>query len=513
MSVLPLYYICFVRHVEEMKRSEADQFINSEEIPYRNNRLIVNKVPLICVFQVDNIHIPIKIIPLLTMNHPGESIKICPKCGQGAPTKPNDKVTCLVMKVCTSCEQNMQRNDGVGVRDVTASDSSTINSINLAAGDGECAACGKSGDNLKACIACKQVKYCNVSCQKSHWPKHKKECKIHSQQNDAGSNNSNSSIRRRGKRDIWTGKNCHANADVGDINVGLGEMVISDDILFQEPPPKEDCPICFLPMPYTGGLCGVGVSYAPCCGKVLCSGCIWASVFATGKGALKKCCAFCREPTDSPIEEETRKCKKRMEAGDAETFHQEGIAYENGDRGVPRDKNKALEMWNRAADFGHADAHHHIADAYLHGKGVEKDDDKASYHLERAAIRGHEMARYSLGINEYNDGNMNQAMKHFMISARAGYDEPLKRVMDGYKWGIVTKEEYASTLRAHKGSQDEMKSEQRSTAERFYEAREITKEMDIKNLLNKDDKKGLEDYLSKMAACGVYDEKGRKMIQ
>ena len=31
------------------------------------------------------------------------------------------------------------------------------------------------------------------------------------------------------------------------------------------------------------------------------------------------------------------------------------------------------------------------------------------------------MARYSIGINEYNDGNMNRAMRHFMIVARAGY--------------------------------------------------------------------------------------------
>ena len=218
-----------------------------------------------------------------------------------------------------------------------------------------CANCGKgeeSAGDLKACTACKMVKYCNRDCQIAHRPQHKKACKKRAAE-------------------------------------------LHDEKLFKQPPPAEDCPICFLPMPYTGGLCEVGVSYAPCCGKVLCSGCIWASIFATGKGALKKCCAFCREPTDSPIEEETRKCKKRMEAGDAETFHQVGIAYETGDRGVPRDKNKALEMWNRAADLGHADAHHHIADAYLHGKGVEKDDDKASYHLERAAIRGHEMARYS----------------------------------------------------------------------------------------------------------------------
>ncbi|KAL7538733.1 hypothetical protein ACHAXR_010423 [Thalassiosira sp. AJA248-18] len=40
----------------------------------------------------------------------------------------------------------------------------------------KCAACGKGGDGLKACAACKLVKYCNVTCQKAHRPNHKKEC-------------------------------------------------------------------------------------------------------------------------------------------------------------------------------------------------------------------------------------------------------------------------------------------------------------------------------------------------
>ena len=40
-----------------------------------------------------------------------------------------------------------------------------------------CAACGKGGDGLKACTACKLVKYCNASCQRAHWSKHKKACK------------------------------------------------------------------------------------------------------------------------------------------------------------------------------------------------------------------------------------------------------------------------------------------------------------------------------------------------
>jgi len=38
-------------------------------------------------------------------------------------------------------------------------------------------------------------------------------------------------------------------------------------------------------------------------------------------------------------------------------------------------------------------------------------------------------------------------------------------VSEGYTDGHVTKDEYANTLRAHRASQDEMKSEQRAIAE------------------------------------------------
>ena len=41
-----------------------------------------------------------------------------------------------------------------------------------------CANCGNGeGSDLKACTACKLVKYCNVTCQKAHRSQHKKACK------------------------------------------------------------------------------------------------------------------------------------------------------------------------------------------------------------------------------------------------------------------------------------------------------------------------------------------------
>jgi hypothetical protein len=41
-----------------------------------------------------------------------------------------------------------------------------------------CAECGmKGGVSLKACKSCMLVKYCNPTCQRNHWPTHKKICK------------------------------------------------------------------------------------------------------------------------------------------------------------------------------------------------------------------------------------------------------------------------------------------------------------------------------------------------
>ena len=57
--------------------------------------------------------------------------------------------------------------------------------------------------------------------------------------------------------------------DINAISDGMGKMDISDDKLFADPPPNEDCPICMLPI----AACGVTTSYQSCCSKILCGGC------------------------------------------------------------------------------------------------------------------------------------------------------------------------------------------------------------------------------------------------
>ena len=84
-----------------------------------------------------------------------------------------------------------------------------------------------------------------------------------------------------------------------------------------------------------------------------------------------------------------------------------------------------------------------------------RDIEKAIYHYEIAAMGGNERARFWLGKYEWIMGNTSRSMKHFMIAAKCGHNKSLKMVELGYRQGQVTKDDYASALRAHQRSRDE----------------------------------------------------------
>jgi len=259
--------------------------------------------------------------------------------------------------------------------------------------------------------------------------------------------------------------------NLGRIDISNDDVVkvdISDEKLFADPPPKEDCPICLQPMPYSPGLCEVYTTYLPCCGKTS-DGCCLAEDKEMEKGNIKQWCSCCRVPLPTTDEEQIKRFEKRMELHDAEAMSFLGGAYSDGDLGLPQDFNKTIDLWQKAAALGSTGAHYNLGIAYYHSKvGVEKDIEKAIQHWMLAAIGGHEVARFLLGMKEKmeanTEGNMNHAMKHFMIAARSGYEDSLTEVGEGYKIGYVTKDEYAAALRAHQDIRDEMKSKQRDIA-------------------------------------------------
>ena len=286
-----------------------------------------------------------------------------------------------------------------------------------------CANCGKGEEcsgALKACTACKMVKYCNRNCQIAHRPQHKKACKKRAAE-------------------------------------------LHDERLFKEPPREEECPICMLPLPLYGSNY-TGVNFFSCCGKDICDGCTYAMRETGDKNMML--CPFCKTTPPSSDVEEVSRLKKLTEKGNGDALFQLGGYYAQGIYGLPQDRAKANELYLKAGQLGCALAYFNLGNSYYQGNGVEIDKKKANHYWELAAINGSVRARHNLGVCEYNAGNPQRAYKHFIIAARAGNKLSLDKVKDGYMRGHmhITKDQYANTLREYQKSQDEMKSDARDKA-------------------------------------------------
>ena len=97
-------------------------------------------------------------------------------------------------------------------------------------------------------------------------------------------------------------------------------------------------------------------------------------------------------------------------------------------------------------------------------KGVEIDKKKANHYYKLTAIGGDVYARYNLGVGEEKAGNMDRALKHYMIAAEGGHNIALKQIQKCYTNGHATKDDYAKALRAYQAYLAEIKSTQRDAA-------------------------------------------------
>ena len=248
---------------------------------------------------------------------------------------------------------------------------------------------------------------------------------------------------------------------MGTLLIYLGRQgsIQHDEELFKQPPLNEECPICMIPLPT---LCS-GWVYQTCCGKTICRGCFYG---VEKRDKVKKC-PFCRIPAPESEEELIERIKKRVEAGDADAIYNMGCCYRNGDYGLQKDVDKALELWHRAGELGNAAAYANIGYAYYNGNGVERDKKMARHYDELSAIWGDVTARHNLGAAEDNACNVDRALKHYMIAAGGGRAESLTMIQKLYSNGLATKDDYTKALRAYQAYLKEIKSEQRDEAAAF----------------------------------------------
>jgi TPR repeat protein len=282
------------------------------------------------------------------------------------------------------------------------------------------------------------VRYCIADCQRKHWAKHKKECKQRAAE-------------------------------------------LRDEALFKDPPAKEDCPICFLPMPVMLICCvslqSANISSLPifdfatakeelsqlctqkyysCCGKNICLGCVHSFIISGNDGK----CPFCNSDRASKIDEEKlEEIMKRGESNDAASIYVLANHYEHGGLGLQQNCTKAKEFYARSADLGFSMAHDHLGDLYHDEKNLKK----AKFHFEAAAMAGHKGARFDLGSLEFNDGNKDRAIKHWIVAASVGHYQATRHLKICFEKGRVSRESIDSTLAAYNNSCTEMRSEDRDT--------------------------------------------------
>ncbi len=282
-----------------------------------------------------------------------------------------------------------------------------------------CASCGKAEVDdvkLKICTGCNLVRYCSVECQKNHRKQHKKACKER-----------------------------------------MAE--IRDDNLFTPPEISHlgECPICCLPLDLKKW------TVSSCCCKIICLGCDYANQLREFEEGLERKCSYCREPLPKNQEEVSQNYMERAKANDPVAFFRMGSkCKEEGDL------EGAFEYWIKAAELGNMMAHHNISCVYRDGEGVEKNIKKEVYHMEEAAIGGHDMARFNLGCYEGKNKRHEKAIKHFIIAANLGLDESLRTLKEYFRRGLVGKEDYEAALRGHQAAVDATKSQQREEAYAFH---------------------------------------------
>ncbi len=131
-----------------------------------------------------------------------------------------------------------------------------------------------------------------------------------------------------------------------------------------------------------------------------------------------------------------------------------GYAYANGE-GVEKDMKKGYELFKKSANQGNMSGQNSLGYAYAHGEGVEKDIKEAIKWYKRAADRGYASAQNNLAcVYENGDSGIKpgikEAIKWYERSAVQGNSAALNNLGYAYAHGEGVEKDMKKAIKLYK---------------------------------------------------------------
>ena len=243
-----------------------------------------------------------------------------------------------------------------------------------------------------------------------------------------------------GNKPISTGRaRCERAAALREIDAKADALIarleteLADKDLFSPIAELEECPICFVPMPHDHG----ELTFMPCCGKTICSGCIHAhnKVART----IDVPCEFCRTDAFATAQETADAMQRLADGGSIEAVSALGDMYAavakgnlSGNVKVADPGQRALQLLLEAAERGHIFSVYALAQLYNEGKVAKKDSARAEKLAAAAAKLGYLQAHLLLGTMYFEETPQQddelcprKSRNHYIFAARNGHSKAM----------------------------------------------------------------------------------------
>lgn len=186
---------------------------------------------------------------------------------------------------------------------------------------------------------------------------------------------------------------------------------------------------------------------------------------------LSMCCVLCNSEAPAGVDNILNLLLQRIEEDQDPNamYILSGLYW--GENGMKSNPKKALELCTRAAEADHAEACHELALIYCEGKyGIAQDLDKGKMLLFKAARLGSAVSLNALGGLMIQEGNVQLGTRYWLLGASNGEEFALHNVKKAFEGNAISKEDYASALRAYQTAHGATRSPRRDEMEKAVAA-------------------------------------------